>query len=254
MSDTADRKHLPTPMRRKKALEQGQFARSQDLAVALGMLTAAALLWMFGPTLLRGLRGILSDSLSLNPANFKDSSNLLDAFQDCVLKALWIVVPLLGGILLFSAVQSWIQNRFRLSTSNLKLDLTRLNPSHRIRQLFGSQNAMQLAFSVLKAAAIFGIVGYRLHQGGLLPMASSLAAVDGVEQAAGEVGYALVGIAFEVGCVLLLLGCADYAMQWYRTEQSLKMTDEELREELKESSTDPALVRKRREMQAKMAD
>ncbi|MFN3193433.1 MAG: EscU/YscU/HrcU family type III secretion system export apparatus switch protein [Aureliella sp.] len=253
MSDSAERKHQPTPLRRKKAYEQGQFARSQDLAVAFSFIGAAAILWVAGPGLVAGLRGILNDAMSLSPANFHEGEGLLKELSVVAIRALWLVAPLIGGIFFFSAVQAWTQNRFQFFAGGLKLDIARLSPAARIRQMLSGQTSTQLLFSILKVAAVFSIVVYRINQGGLLPFADNLQGGE-MEYAAGVLGEALIRLTLEIGCVLLLLGCADYAVQWYRNEQSLRMTDEELRQELKESSTDPGLVRRRRDLRAKMAD
>src|SRR5690606_2862770 len=55
-----------------------------------------------------------------------------------------------------------------------------------------------------------------------------------------------------IASALLVLGVIEYAFQRWRYEQDLMMTDEELREELKELQGDPQLQQRRKEMQTQL--
>ena len=52
--------------------------------------------------------------------------------------------------------------------------------------------------------------------------------------------------------VLLLLAILDYGFQWWKMEQDLKMTDEELREEMKMMNGDPQIMARRRAVQRQL--
>ena len=52
-----------------------------------------------------------------------------------------------------------------------------------------------------------------------------------------------------VGLALLVLALLDYAYQWWRHEQDLKMTPQELREELKNLEGNPQVIARRKQVQ-----
>jgi flagellar biosynthetic protein FlhB len=51
---------------------------------------------------------------------------------------------------------------------------------------------------------------------------------------------------------MVLIGFAEYGVQWWRHERSLMMTDDELREEMKSSTGDPRLAAKRKKVRQEM--
>ena len=59
--------------------------------------------------------------------------------------------------------------------------------------------------------------------------------------------------AMKIGAALLVLAILDYAYQRWRHEQDLKMTPQELREELKNLEGDPQLIARRKQAQRNLA-
>jgi len=59
----------------------------------------------------------------------------------------------------------------------------------------------------------------------------------------------LLGTAMKVGGALLVLALLDYAYQWWRHEQDLKMTPQELREELRNLEGNPQVIARRKQVQ-----
>ena len=59
----------------------------------------------------------------------------------------------------------------------------------------------------------------------------------------------LLWTALKVGAALLVLALLDYAYQWWRHEQDLKMTPQELREELRNLEGNPQVIARRKQVQ-----
>jgi flagellar biosynthetic protein FlhB len=60
-------------------------------------------------------------------------------------------------------------------------------------------------------------------------------------------------LGIRLGRVILILALFDFAYQRYRHEKDLKMTKQEVKEELKRMDGDPVLKRRRREVQMQLA-
>jgi len=62
----------------------------------------------------------------------------------------------------------------------------------------------------------------------------------------------LFNVCMWIAASLLVLGVAEYGFQWWRYEEDLKMSDQELRDEMKESNGNPQLLAKRKQIQRQM--
>ncbi len=83
-----DKKHEATPYRRQKAREEGQIAKSQDLASAVLLLAGVLTLESFGGHLMEVLSNILVDQLTSTDYHFSDSRLHLGAFVRTVIEQL----------------------------------------------------------------------------------------------------------------------------------------------------------------------
>ena len=68
-----------------------------------------------------------------------------------------------------------------------------------------------------------------------------------------QMAQILFWIALKVGAALLVLAILDYAYQWWRHEQDLKMTPQELREELRNLEGNPQLIARRKQVRRDLA-
>ena len=63
----------------------------------------------------------------------------------------------------------------------------------------------------------------------------------------------LLWTALKIAGALVLLALLDYGFQWWKHEQDLKMTPQEIREELKNLEGNPQVVARRRQVQRQLA-
>ena len=106
---------------------------------------------------------------------------------------------------------------------------------------------VRLGFGVIKlvialAVACVVLYGQRaaiLGLTGLMPAALALKMTE-----------ILLWTALKVGASLLALAMLDYAYQWWRNEQDLKMTPQELREEMRNLEGDPQVIARRKQVHA----
>ncbi len=251
MADTAgEKKHDATPYRRQKAREQGQVARSQDLGSALVLLLAVALLWMYGPNVASSLAEIMTSSLS--DIRYWDLSQRSAAgmLASGINRCLWSLLPIMLGVCGIALVNSWFQIGFLFLPEKLNLDFKRLDPMAGAKRLFELPNITRLGFGLLKIGLVTLVIVFGLWgQWDLIMGAHTLTA--------GEIGEVVwsttLDMCMRTAIVLLLLAVLDYGFQWWKLEQDLKMTDEELREEIKMMNGDPQIVARRRAVQRQLA-
>jgi flagellar biosynthetic protein FlhB len=126
------------------------------------------------------------------------------------------------------------------------VDLGRLSLSAGLRRVFSAASLVRLAFGVLKLAVILAAAGVLLYREvnailGLAALAPPALAV----RAAGIV----LSIGLKLGGALFLLALLDYAYQWWRHARDLRMTPQEMREELRNLEGNPQVVAHRKQLQ-----
>ena len=104
-----EKTEAPTPRRRQEAREQGQVARSQDLTGAVLVVGAILLLNAFGQDLVKALRALLAETLSLRAT--QPGAGLAQALRSAapVARAL---APVLAGVLVVVVVINLVQVGF----------------------------------------------------------------------------------------------------------------------------------------------
>lgn len=250
MADSGgDKKHDASPYRRQKAREQGQVARSQDLGSALILLLAVSLLWWQGPVVLTEVAEIMRASLSQVRYWDVTSRSSAGLFVSAVMRCLWALMPIMMGVCGIALVNNWFQIGFLFLPDKLNLDWKRIDPLSGTKKLFALPNFARLGFGLLKIGLVTVVIVTGLWgQWDVILGASAMTA--------GEIGSLVwnttLDMCMRTAVVLLLLAILDYGFQWWKLEQDLKMTDEEVREEMKMMNGDPQMAARRRAFQRQM--
>ncbi len=250
MPDTADKTLEPTPHRRRQALQQGQVARSHDLSSAVMLLAGLGALTLLGGSLAGFLVNYCRNQLGRQPVLTADSQWAV-AQWNAVLGSLFVrVAPILGLVCLAAVAVNVFQGGFLLLPKRAAVDLGRLSLSAGLRRVFSAASFARLAFGVLKLATISAAAGALLYRE--VNQILALAELAPPALAARAAGIVL-SIALKLGGALLLLAVLDYAYQWWRHERDLRMTPQELREELRNLEGNPQVTARRKQVQRELS-
>jgi flagellar biosynthesis protein FlhB len=135
------------------------------------------------------------------------------------------------------------------STERLTPDWTRLSPKNGLSRLKPSQSWLDLVKTII-AATIVALIAYQVVSGVLEEspkfawMTPALVAAEG--------GNALRNLLYQVGFALVAVGAGDYGLQWWRLNQQLKMSRQELKEEMRSSDGNPEIKARVRKVQREM--
>src|SRR5262245_8625467 len=244
-----DRTELPTDRRREEIRERGNVARSVDLNVAVSVLVAAGVLYFFGDGLALGMVDVLRKSLSV-PAWTALDTGLLTA-------ELWTLARIVAGALLpglalvvvAAVLVNALQVGFLVTTEPLVPNFQRINPLAGARRLLSLQSTVRLAASLFKlivcGAIVVGFVTGRLPEF-LRSLDSDTASF------CRQTGSWLVALSFQMALGLVVLAGLDYGFQLWKFEQDIKMTKQEIRDELRHMEGDPQIRHRRREAHRKL--
>ncbi|MGA7122591.1 MAG: EscU/YscU/HrcU family type III secretion system export apparatus switch protein [Polyangiaceae bacterium] len=260
-SQEGDKQFDPTPHRREEFRKQGRFARARDAAgVAAMMSVVGALL---------GSRAAIGKALDrLFAASFGNIAAMShgapgDVFRFAGEALLTIAGPASLAACVAASVAGLAQTGLRLNLDAITFKPERLDPIARLKQIASPKQAVvEMLMSILRV----GLVGYVAYRAALieLPQLLELARTS-VDVAIPRIVSAVVHIVLDAGSVLAAVAAIDYAQSRFRISQEMKMTRQELMEDMRQNEGDPkakarirgrarALAKKRALQNVKKAD
>ena len=240
----------PTERRRSEARQKGNVARSADLVSAGNMLAVAFILFFFGYGFTRSMAALLRHFFA-NPLP-------LTYDRTTIMQQLLAVSKIISGsvlsIMFFSLMASilfnMVQVGFLVAPESLQPKLSRLNPLEGVKRIFSLRGLVKLAVSLGKLIVLVVIAAWsisvELERFVQFPHAELTAIMP-------EIGSALVRLAFQLSMALILLGLLDFGFQKWKYEQDLRMTKQEIRDEMKQMEGDPLMRQRRKETHRKLA-
>ncbi|MGN9066613.1 EscU/YscU/HrcU family type III secretion system export apparatus switch protein [Ligilactobacillus agilis] len=242
-NDKSDKTEKPTPRRIREARKEGQVAKSQDLGAAAVLLGLAGFFipaWQFViqnylPYMVASLQ-----NLTIYQAQMNDLPKL-------ALQAIWLIIlgslPFMGISLGIGLFINLVQTRLNFSVKALKPDFKKLNPVTGIKNMFSMQAFMNLAKTIAKLAVIVYLC-VKKYQSAI----STIAQLSQMEM--GQILYFVLHFAQElmlqIALVFLVLGGLDYIYQRHSLMKQLKMSKQEIKEEVKQNEGDANIKAQRK--------
>ena len=243
-----DKTEAATPRRRQEARSKGQIARSQDLTSAVLLFAAFGGLYFFGPRLIGSLIAMVAAGLSgESPERLDD----LAAFSAAMgLELARQLGPMLGGLFVVALVVLYAQVGWVFTWHPLMPSLAKVNPLNGIMRLFSVRSFMMACINLLKLIFV-AFVAYMTLTGSasVIVHAFTFDFHDIVVLG----GTLLLELGMKLSGALLVLALIDYVWQRYRHERDLRMTKEEVKDELRSMEGDPNIKRRRRQLQLQLA-
>lgn len=244
-ADRADRTEEPTEKRLREAREKGDVPRSRELAnlAVLGM-TAVALLAL-APAIGSASQDWLQGALSVDPAILGRPERLAGHFARLLAGLMLPVLPVLGIALLACLVSPAVMGGLRWASKSLQPDFKRLNPASGLKRIYGKDGLVELLRSLLRVLLVAG-VGAAVISAGMsrllaIPRMTLEGAIGTGLDIASTTLLAIVGS-------LALLAAIDVPWQKFQHRSKLKMTKQEIRDELKQTEGNPELKGRMRQV------
>lgn len=239
-----------TPKRLEKAREDGDVPRSRELGTVTLLLAAGLGIMMMGDHLNSALKYTLSIGLTLDRASAFDSAYLLMNISELIYALLVAFAPLALLLVVVAIASPAMIGGWLFSSKALMPKFSKLNPIKGITNLVSKNSAVELVKSVLKAILV-GSVAYIVISHDIDPILelSSLP----VKSSIGEVSSLMQTGFLSIVSALIIIAAIDVPFQLYQYAHKLKMTKEEVRQEMKELEGNPEIKARIRQQQREMA-
>ena len=248
--DDQERSEQATPKKREEARSKGKVAKSREINSAAMILGMALGLATLGPAMVMKLQGSMTEGWE---------SFLMDpmteiAFKELLLKSigegLLIIGPLVllfGVLAIFSSVG---QYGLLWTAHPIIPDLSRINPLKGLKRLFSLQSLMELGKTLLKFAVV-AYISYVIVRDDLPQVLHLMRLEPG--QIAASIGSIFIRLIFWAGIAIAFLGIVDFLFQRWDYERQLRMSRQEVKQELKDTEGDPLVRARIRSLQREMA-
>ncbi len=248
--DLESRTEPATQRRREEAREQGRVAFSGELAGGLLLLAGVVLLAATARLAGGGLLDAVRDGLAGPRHEALGAADAADLLGGAYRRWLALAGGLLGPLLAVGFTAAAAQVGFRLAPDLLAPDFSRLAPADPLAKLISPAALVRGGLALLKVAALGGLAWLVLRGRGDFLAAAGQGDAGHLAARGWELTLRL---ALAVAAALFLLGAADYAFQRFRFERALRMTRQEVKEELKREEGDPAVRNRVRLVRREMA-
>jgi flagellar biosynthetic protein FlhB len=252
MSDDSDQEKTeqPTEKRLKESREKGEVPRSRDLSGAAVVLAGVAALMAGGPASFEHARRIFRFGLGYSrEALFSDvlPGRVLHA---ALREALALFAPVALATLLAAFAAPLLLGGLNFSGKALEPKFERLDPIKGLGRIFALRGLVELGKALLKLLFIGAVLALLLrHWQGALQATGRGAVSAGIAQALGLLGQA----ALWFGSILALIGGLDALYQKYDHTKKLRMSRQEIKDEMKESEGSPEMKGRIRQVQMAQA-
>jgi len=248
MSDDSDQEKTEEPSEKKlrESREKGEVPRSRDLSGAIVVLAGVAALMNGGQSAFLHARRIFALGLGYSrEALFSDAlpGRTLHAAMH---EALNLFAPVAVATMLATLAAPLLLGGLNFSAQALQPKFDRLDPIKGLGRIFAMRGLIELGKALLKLLFIGAVLGLLLrHWQDELQATGRGSVVAGIAQSIGLLGRS----ALWFGSMLALIGGIDALYQKFDHAKTLRMTKQEIRDEMKESEGNPELKGRIRQVQ-----
>jgi flagellar biosynthetic protein FlhB len=248
---TSQERTLPASQRRlDKAREEGQVARSTELATLMLLGSAAAAFWWSGEAFVRSFKLLLGMGLRVSARDAFDTHEMFNRLASLSIEGLLAAAPLLGALALAALAAPLLLGGWVFSTKAFQFDVERFKPLTTLGRMFSTHGLAELGKALAKALLLTAILAGLLWK--FVEPSARLAAMS-APAALEETAHMLLLAFLALIGACALIAAIDVPLQWWRHHSALRMTLEEAREENRESEGDPQLKSRVRSLQREMA-
>ena len=248
--DFQERTEQATPKREREAREKGQVARSRELSTTALLLGATAALLLTGPKVLQSVSGIMRQSFTVARVQAQPEVELVLYFQAALMDVLQALFPflLISTVVAIAAplaLGGWV-----LSAQAFAFKWEKLNPIKGAKRIFSWSGLMELGKALIKFVVIMGVtllvVWYTL--GDILAMGRQALSLS-LNDLWGTVGSGFLVVCATTG----LIAAIDVPFQIWNNARQMRMTRQQVKDELKETEGNPEVKARVRALQRDLA-
>ena len=237
--DSGDKTEKATPKKLEDARKEGRVARSSDLINGMMLLLMFFVLRIFGnfmsKVFMENFTKYYNKTADISMEIF-DVKQAVNLGNEIVFDIIIACLPVLVGSFIVAFVGNVIQVGWKFTAKPLKPKLDRLNPIGGLKRMFSQEKVVELIKSILKVLAI-AVVAYNEVKG-RWKFILNLYDFEFM-QAIVNIFDIVLDVGIKISIIFVIIGLADFVYQKWKHLHDLKMSKQEVKDEMKQSEGDP---------------
>ena len=246
-----ERTEQPTERRLQEARKKGQVPRSKELNTMLSLILASIALLVLGAGISQNIMQVSVEGFSVSRELVFDASQLPYQFMYMASQALLALAPFLAVMLVSVFAGPLMMGGWSFSLETISFKFEKLNPIKGLARIFSLKGLVELAKALAKFLLLLGaaiLIFFSIDQQLL-----SLASMD--PKAAGiEAVTVLVQVLLILSATTILIVALDVPFELWNHQKQLRMTKQEVKDEMKETDGNPQVKQRIRTMQRQLAE
>lgn len=233
------------------ARKEGQVCKSKELDQSITLVVLFLVLRIFISSIGGNFLQVFTDVYNKIPESVAErefnSIIVMSYMQHAAILSLKIVAPFFVAGVVVAFFVNLLQVKWKVSTKPLKPKFDKFNPINGFKRMFSKDVLFELLKSIVKIILIiviaYNMVRDRVNEIFLLYNIT-------LNQALAEIGSLVIDVGLRISLVFCIVGVADYIYQRYKFNEEMKMTKQEVKDEMKNTEGDPQIKgRQRQRMQ-----
>ncbi|WP_111640547.1 flagellar biosynthesis protein FlhB [Marinimicrobium alkaliphilum] len=240
----------PTTRKLEKAKEDGQIPRSRDLTTTFILLAGTLGFLIFGSYMGQKMIAIVRYNFILEREVIFDTTTMLQHFSISLYHGVLSILPLFGLLFVASIVGPIALGGWMLSAKAMAPKASRLNPISGLKRMFSLKALVELGKSLGKVLVILGaaIVVLMVQQQDMYRLSDQETDVAVIH----SLYLGIVG-AIALAAVTVLIAIIDVPFQIWDNKKKLRMTRQEVKDEMKNTEGKPEVKSRIRQLQREIA-
>jgi flagellar biosynthetic protein FlhB len=246
-----ERTEQPTERRLQEARKKGQVPRSKELNTMLSLLLASISLLVFGGHISQNLMQISVEGFSVPRELAFDTAQLPFQFMYMASQAILALSPFMAIMLVSVFAGPLLMGGWSFSLETISFKLEKLDPIKGLARIFSLKGLVELVKALAKFVLLLGaaiLVFFSIDQQ-LLSLASMTPKAAGLEAAT-----ILVQVLLILSATTILIVALDVPFELWNHSKQLRMTKQEIKDEMKETDGNPQVKQRIRTLQRQLAE
>ena len=241
----------PTARKLRNARDDGQVARSVELPAAAVTIGAILVLYMVGSTLVSRIANLFAQGFRFDRKTLDNPDLLATTFAHQSGESFLLIVPLMLVTAVVAVLASGATGGYLFSIKSVMPKFSKLSPMSGFGRMFGSRAAVELLKSVLKFTLVASVLWLLVtRQIDALMQLGQM----GLEPALAAAGAMIGESALWLSLSLLVIALIDAPYQRYSFIKRMRMTKQEIKDEMKDMEGRPEVKAQIRQRQREMAN
>lgn len=247
----AEKTEDPTARKLRNAREEGQVARSVELPAAAVTIGAVLVMFMMGGYWMKQVAEIFASGFKFDRKTLDNPDLMVTAFAHHLGQSFLLIVPVLMVTAILAILSSGATGGYLFSLKSILPNFGKLSLMSGFGRMFGARAAIELLKAILKftlvTTVLWALVSRQMDQ---MMQLGQMA----VEPALTAAGWMIAESALWLSLSLLVIALIDAPYQRYSFIKRMRMTKQEVKDEMKDMEGRPEVKQQIRRRQREMAN